>query len=63
LDDLLRAHDFAVALDLPVVLGVLPKTRTHLHHADVAAGEIAILFELLASASGRAIDVTAKGVP
>ena len=60
LDDLLRGHDLAVALDLPVVFGVFAETRAHLHYADVAAGEVAVLFELLASTAGRAVDVAAE---
>ena len=40
LDDLLGGHDLAVALDLPVVLGVLAETGPHLHDADVATMDI-----------------------
>ena len=60
LNDFLGGHNLTVALDLAVVLGVLAEACTHLHYADVAAGEVAVLFELLAGAPGRAVDVSAE---
>jgi len=46
-----------------VVLGVLAETRAHLHHADVTAREVAVLFELLAGAACCTVDVAAERVP